>query len=79
MAETGWAFDDRWPTVDHGLEAATVAAAEAREVCGEELVEVFFTARPRGLSHFSEELGENSVESLGIFPEHHVAAKDLHP
>lgn len=52
---------------------------EAREVCGDELVEVFCTARPRGLSHFSEELGENGVESLGIFPEHHVAAKDLHP
>lgn len=48
-------------------------------VCGDELVEVFCTARPRGLSHFSEELGENGVESLGIFPEHHVAAKDLHP
>ena len=49
MAETGWAFDDPWPTVDHALEAAAVVAVKAREVYGEELVEVLlYGSRARG-------------------------------
>ncbi len=28
MAETGWAFDDPWPTMEYALEAASVVAGE---------------------------------------------------
>ena len=37
MAETEWAFDDPWPTVDDALEAASVVAGKARELYGDEL------------------------------------------
>lgn len=40
VAETEWAFDDPWPTVEQALEAAAVVAAKARELYGDELVEV---------------------------------------
>ena len=49
MAETEWAFDDPWPTVDHALEAAAVVAGKARELYGDELVEVLlYGSRARG-------------------------------
>lgn len=49
MSETGWAFDDPWPTVDHALEAAAVVAGKARELYGDELVEVLlYGSRARG-------------------------------
>ena len=49
MADTEWAFDDPWPTVDDAVEAAAVVAGKARELYGEELVEVLlYGSRARG-------------------------------
>ena len=49
MAETEWAFEDPWPTVEHALEAAAVVAGKARELYGDEVVEVLlYGSRARG-------------------------------
>ena len=49
MAETEWGFDDPWPTVDDAVEAAAVVAGKARELYGDELVEVLlYGSRARG-------------------------------
>ena len=49
MAESEWGFDDPWPTVDDALEAAAVVAGKARELYGDELVEVLlYGSRARG-------------------------------
>ncbi|MCY3539275.1 MAG: nucleotidyltransferase domain-containing protein [bacterium] len=49
MVEDGWAFEDPWPTFEEALAAATAVAGKARELYGEELVEVLmYGSRARG-------------------------------